>query len=120
MLLVSYKLPIECYLLIYRYHTDPPAFVNRYLPSQCILIGTNATYNCSAVSEVIGNPQPNVTANVTQSEMDSVQMAGDTVIITGIDYNVNVTCIADNGIEPVATATASMNFGSEDVYMCLP
>ena len=113
MLLVSYELLVECYL--YCYHTDPPAFANNYLPSQCILIGTNATYNCSAVSEVIGNPQPSVTANVTQSEMDSVQLAGDTAITNGImNYSVTIICIADNGIEPVATATASINFGSEE------
>ena len=113
MLLVSYELLLEYYL--YRCHADPPAFVNSNLPSQCILIGTNATYNCSAVSEVIGNPQPSVTAKVTQSEMDSVQIAGDTVIIYGVmNYSVTIICIADNGIEPVATATASMNFGSEE------
>ena len=98
--------------------TDPPAFVESYLPPQCFLIGTNATYNCSAVSEVVGNPQPSLRANVTQSEMDSVELAADTVITKGSrNYSVNVTCIADNGIGPVATASGLMNFGSK--YACI-
>ena len=111
------------------YHTDGPEFIDPVLPSYCYPIGTTATYNCSAESVVIGNPQPSLRANVTQSEMNSVEVevAVDTVITNGstMAHSINITCVADNGVRPVVTAVGSLNFGSEDTYthvhlICMP
>ena len=110
------------------YHTDGPEFIDPILPSYCYPIGTTATYNCSAESVVVGNPQPSLRANVTQSEMNlvEVEVAVDTVTTNGstVAHSIVITCVADNGVEPVVTAVGSLNFGSEDtcihvLYVCL-
>ena len=68
------------------------------------------------MSVVRGNPQPNVTANITQSGVDALEGSGDTVKIIGgtVGSSVNVTCTADNGVGPSATASGFLRFGSED------
>ena len=105
-------------------HTDGPEFIDSNLPSPCYPIGTIATYNCSAEWLVVGNPQPSLTANITQSEMNSVEVAVDTVITNGSVmtlYTITVMCVADNGIGPDVTAVGYLNFGSEDTYLiCMP
>ena len=100
--------------------TDGPEFIDPNLPSPCNLIGTNGTYNCSAEWFVVGNPQPSLTANVTQSEMNLVEVAVDTVITKGsimTPYSIAVMCVADNGVGPVVTAVGYLKFGSKDTRL---
>ena len=96
---------------------DPPAFIDHSLPSKCFPVGTNATYNCSTVSVIVGNPQPNLTANVTNLDVDSFELSDDTVMITdgSMDDYVIVECTADNGVEPVAAALGYIVYGSEEI-----
>ena len=100
------------------YLTDPPTYVNPYLPPRCYPVGTNVTYNCSAVSVIEGNPLPSLRVNVTHSQVTLLELLVDTVVITDgkMDYRVNVTCIADNGVLPTATASVFVHFGSKDTY----
>lgn len=68
------------------------------------------------MTTVEGNPQPILTANVTGSEMDSITLLADVVRINSsfVGSHVKVTCTADNGIAPVATASGYVNFASEN------
>ena len=96
-------------------YTDPPDFINPELPVMCKHVHDNVTYNCSELLMVVGNPPPNLTANVTGSGIGFSILSPDAVMITGTDHHVaTVKCIADNGIEPAAIATGYVNFGSED------
>ena len=97
------------------YHTDGPEFADSELPTLCLPIGSSATYNCSEMLEIVGNPQPSLTANVTQSKSDLVTLSADTVIIINgsIDHGVTIACTADNGVGEAVTAFGSLNFGSE-------
>ena len=97
-------------------YVDPPTFNDPILPSGCYLVGSNVTYNCSVESLVRGNPQPNVTANITRSEVNSSEVSGDAVKISGgmFGNSVDITCTANNGVTPSATASGSVHFGSKD------
>ena len=100
--------------------TDGPEFVNRDLPALCFPIGSNFTYNCSVISEVVGNPQPSLTANVTQSNSDLITLSADVVMIINgsIDQSVTISCTADNGVGEAITASGYLNFGSKKyLYM---
>ena len=68
-----------------------------------------------------GNPLPSLRANVTYSQMASLELAGDTVMITDgkMDYRVNVTCIAYNGVSPTATASVFVHFGSKHICITI-
>ena len=98
--------------------TDGPEFVNRDLPALCFPIGSNVTYNCSEMSEIVGNPQPSLTANVTQSNSDLITLSADAVMIINgsIDHSVTLSCTADNGIGEAITAFGYLSFGSEYIY----
>ena len=115
---MSFRLLVNVTYLQLCYLTDPPTFLNPYLPSLCYPVGANVTYNCSVVSVVEGNPPPSLRANATQSQVDSFELSVDTVMITNgkVDYNVNVTCIADNTVSPVATASGFVHFRSKDTW----
>ena len=71
------------------------------------------------MSEVVGNPQPNLRANVAQSGMNpvEVEVVDDTVITSGSNmaHSINITCVATNSIGAVATAVGSLNFGSKGI-----